>query len=115
MTPGSLFRTPFILQQLRKSQPTCDLKESVPEVQALYSSIHLSTFTMGKNAMTQSDAQRIQSSQVKSGGDMSSGGFAARAQSAGDRNANAAQGTTTQAQTTSGHGNTEARSSSCQK
>ncbi|PLB47561.1 hypothetical protein P170DRAFT_437393 [Aspergillus steynii IBT 23096] len=35
--------------------------------------------------MTQSDASRIQSSQAKGGGDMSSGGFAARAQSAGDR------------------------------
>jgi len=55
--------------------------------------------------MTKSDASRIQSSQVrvplpwqyrahrrasqaKSGSDMSSSGFAARAQSAGDRNAN---------------------------
>ncbi|KAI4943335.1 hypothetical protein J4E91_009534 [Alternaria rosae] len=39
--------------------------------------------------MGQSDASRIQSANAKSGGDMSSGGFAARAQSAGDRNANA--------------------------
>ncbi|USP79665.1 hypothetical protein yc1106_06939 [Curvularia clavata] len=40
------------------------------------------------NSMTQSDASRIQSSQALGGKDMSSGGFAARAQSAGDRNAN---------------------------
>ncbi|KIW51742.1 hypothetical protein PV05_10428 [Exophiala xenobiotica] len=49
------------------------------------------------NQMTKSDASRIQSSQyrahrrasqAKSGSDMSSSGFAARAQSAGDRNAN---------------------------
>ncbi|KAK5459557.1 hypothetical protein LTS15_003686 [Exophiala xenobiotica] len=39
--------------------------------------------------MTKSDAARIQSSQAKSGGDMSSSGFPARAQGAGDRNANA--------------------------
>ncbi|KAF2852609.1 hypothetical protein T440DRAFT_466738 [Plenodomus tracheiphilus IPT5] len=37
--------------------------------------------------MTGSDAPRIQSSQAKGGKDMSSGGFAARAQSAGDKNA----------------------------
>ncbi|GAB7339548.1 hypothetical protein MBLNU457_6158t1 [Dothideomycetes sp. NU457] len=41
--------------------------------------------------MTQADASRIQSGQAKSGGDMTSSGFAARAQAAGDRNA-AAQG-----------------------
>ncbi|KAK4704230.1 hypothetical protein P7C70_g1986, partial [Phenoliferia sp. Uapishka_3] len=41
---------------------------------------------MPSNQMTQSDASRIQSSQAKSGGDMSSSGFAGRAQSAGDRN-----------------------------
>jgi hypothetical protein len=57
------------------------------------------------NQMTKDDASRIQSTQVtltieltisistncsqaKSGGDMSSGGFAARAQGAGDKNAN---------------------------
>ncbi|KAK5212296.1 hypothetical protein LTR47_007155 [Exophiala xenobiotica] len=39
--------------------------------------------------MTKSDAARIQSSQAKSGGDMSSSGFPARAQGAADRNANA--------------------------
>tara|TARA_R110002003_G_scaffold86_1_gene7094 strand:+ start:12623 stop:12868 length:246 start_codon:yes stop_codon:yes gene_type:complete len=56
-------------------------------------------------SMTQSDASRVQSSQVsfgfmfassivdialkaRGGGDMSSSGFASRAQSAGDRNAN---------------------------
>ncbi|KAI4641450.1 uncharacterized protein J4E79_011657 [Alternaria viburni] len=39
--------------------------------------------------MTKEDAGRIQSTQAKSGGDMSSGGFAARAQGAGDKNANA--------------------------
>ncbi|KAF2793387.1 hypothetical protein K505DRAFT_305920 [Melanomma pulvis-pyrius CBS 109.77] len=42
--------------------------------------------------MTQSDASRIQSSQTRSGGDMSSSGFAARAQSAGDRNQNSGLG-----------------------
>ncbi|KAF1828954.1 hypothetical protein BDW02DRAFT_602969 [Decorospora gaudefroyi] len=39
-------------------------------------------------AMTSSDASRIQSSQALGGKDMSSGGFAARAQSAGRKNAN---------------------------
>ncbi|KAI4913068.1 uncharacterized protein J4E92_009940 [Alternaria infectoria] len=43
----------------------------------------------GSAPMSQSDASRIQSANAKSGGDMSSGGFAARAQGAGDRNANA--------------------------
>ncbi|KAL8828947.1 MAG: hypothetical protein Q9191_002295 [Dirinaria sp. TL-2023a] len=38
--------------------------------------------------MTKEDASRIQSTQAKSGGDTSKGGFAARAQSAGDRNTN---------------------------
>ncbi|KHN98481.1 Seed maturation protein [Metarhizium album ARSEF 1941] len=38
------------------------------------------------NPMTKSDAARVQSSQAKNGGDMSSAGFAARAQAAGDRN-----------------------------
>ncbi|OAL07058.1 hypothetical protein IQ06DRAFT_341823 [Phaeosphaeriaceae sp. SRC1lsM3a] len=43
----------------------------------------------GKSSpMTQEAAQRIQSSQATGGKDMSSGGFAAGAQSAGDRNAN---------------------------
>ncbi|KAI0869559.1 hypothetical protein GGS24DRAFT_505670 [Hypoxylon argillaceum] len=41
------------------------------------------------NAMTPSAASHIQSTQAKSGGDMSSGGFSARAQSAGARNENA--------------------------
>jgi hypothetical protein len=61
-----------------------------------------------KGQMTQSDASRIQSSQVcwksdsipstdtrlqaQGGKDMSSEGFAARAQSAGDRNVNANSG-----------------------
>ncbi|KAI0005247.1 hypothetical protein F4779DRAFT_52334 [Xylariaceae sp. FL0662B] len=44
---------------------------------------------MPESKMSKSDASRIQSSQAKSGGDMTSGGFAARAQSAGDRNQNA--------------------------
>ncbi|CAF9904685.1 MAG: hypothetical protein GOMPHAMPRED_002916 [Gomphillus americanus] len=39
-------------------------------------------------AMTKSDSSRVQSSQAKGGKDMSSSGFAARAQSAGDRNGN---------------------------
>ncbi|KAF7946150.1 hypothetical protein EAE96_009153 [Botrytis aclada] len=38
--------------------------------------------------MTKEDASRIQSTQAQGGKDMSSLGFAARAQSAGDRNAN---------------------------
>ncbi|KAK8118262.1 uncharacterized protein PG998_006543 [Apiospora kogelbergensis] len=38
--------------------------------------------------MTPSAASGIQSSQAKSGGDMSSGGFAARAQGAGAHNEN---------------------------
>ncbi|KAL5614916.1 hypothetical protein BROUX41_004994 [Berkeleyomyces rouxiae] len=42
---------------------------------------------MTKGSMTQSDASRIQSSQARAGNDMSSGSFASRAQSAGDRNA----------------------------
>ncbi|KAJ4394845.1 hypothetical protein N0V93_004065 [Gnomoniopsis smithogilvyi] len=42
-----------------------------------------------KTQMSQADASRIQSSNAKSGGDMSSGGFAARAQSAAAHNANA--------------------------
>ncbi|KAI8942099.1 hypothetical protein NX059_000194 [Plenodomus lindquistii] len=40
-------------------------------------------------SMTRSDASRIQSSQAKGGKDMSSKGFAARAQSAADKNAGA--------------------------
>ncbi|KAF8848937.1 hypothetical protein BDZ45DRAFT_753292 [Acephala macrosclerotiorum] len=46
----------------------------------------------GKNDMTKSDSSRIQSSQATNGRDMSSNGFASRAQSAGDRNANANPG-----------------------
>ncbi|CAK7199183.1 hypothetical protein SEUCBS139899_001856 [Sporothrix eucalyptigena] len=42
------------------------------------------------NQMSQSDASRIQSTQAKAGRDMSSGGFAARAQSAAANNANTA-------------------------
>ncbi|ATZ49521.1 hypothetical protein BCIN_04g06580 [Botrytis cinerea B05.10] len=38
--------------------------------------------------MTKDDASRIQSTQAQGGKDMSSSGFAARAQGAGDRNAN---------------------------
>ncbi|KAF2086178.1 hypothetical protein K490DRAFT_67099 [Saccharata proteae CBS 121410] len=40
------------------------------------------------NPMTPSDASRIQSANAKSGQDMGSGGFAARAQGAGARNEN---------------------------
>ncbi|KAJ7055577.1 hypothetical protein C8F01DRAFT_1158658 [Mycena amicta] len=43
-----------------------------------------------KSSMTKGDSQRIQSSQAKGGRDMSSSGFASRAQSAGDRAQNAA-------------------------
>jgi hypothetical protein len=42
--------------------------------------------------MTQDDASRIASTQAQGGKDMSSGGFAARAQSAGDTNAKQASG-----------------------
>ncbi|PYI10958.1 hypothetical protein BO78DRAFT_393488 [Aspergillus sclerotiicarbonarius CBS 121057] len=43
---------------------------------------------MPSHQMSKSDASRIQSTQAQAGKDMSSGGFAARAQSAADRNAN---------------------------
>ncbi|KAK2616527.1 hypothetical protein QQS21_000570 [Conoideocrella luteorostrata] len=43
---------------------------------------------MPQNQMTKEDSQRIQSSQATGGRDMSSGGFAARAQAAGDRSQN---------------------------
>ncbi|KAM7202974.1 hypothetical protein V8F20_004221 [Naviculisporaceae sp. PSN 640] len=43
----------------------------------------------GDNKMTQGDASRIQSSNAKSGGDTGKDSFPARAQSAGDKNANA--------------------------
>ncbi|RAL13348.1 uncharacterized protein BO97DRAFT_423556 [Aspergillus homomorphus CBS 101889] len=42
------------------------------------------------NPLTKDDSARIQSTQARGGGDMSSGGFAARAQAAGDRYANMA-------------------------
>ncbi|KAK2013662.1 hypothetical protein LZ32DRAFT_657751 [Colletotrichum eremochloae] len=42
--------------------------------------------------MTKEDASRIQSTQAQGGKDMSPGGFAARAQGAADRNANANAG-----------------------
>ncbi|KAI9047825.1 hypothetical protein LZ554_008533 [Drepanopeziza brunnea f. sp. 'monogermtubi'] len=45
------------------------------------------------NSMSKDDAARIQSTQAKSGADMSSAGFAARAQGAGDRAANNASTT----------------------
>ncbi|KAJ3282262.1 hypothetical protein HK104_010983 [Borealophlyctis nickersoniae] len=44
------------------------------------------------NPMTTSDSSRIQSSQAKAGHDTGAGSFAARAQSAGARNANAGKG-----------------------
>ncbi|CAG8960635.1 hypothetical protein HYFRA_00013513 [Hymenoscyphus fraxineus] len=40
--------------------------------------------------MTKEDSSRIQSTQAKGGNDMTSTGFAARAQGAADRNTNAA-------------------------
>ncbi|KAJ6120159.1 hypothetical protein N7523_004439 [Penicillium sp. IBT 18751x] len=40
----------------------------------------------GNHGMSKSDSGRVQSSQAKGGGNMSSGGFASRAQAAGDRN-----------------------------
>ncbi|CZT51909.1 uncharacterized protein RSE6_13133 [Rhynchosporium secalis] len=44
------------------------------------------------NQMSKQDAARVQSTQAKGDKDMSSNGFAARAQSAGDKNANASGG-----------------------
>ncbi|KAK4574786.1 hypothetical protein LTR86_001628 [Recurvomyces mirabilis] len=44
---------------------------------------------MSGNKMSQTDAARIQSAEAKSGNDA---GFASRAQSAGDRNANTSSG-----------------------
>ncbi|KAI0168766.1 hypothetical protein BJ166DRAFT_263526 [Pestalotiopsis sp. NC0098] len=67
---------------------------------------------MPKHEMTKSDSERIQSTQAKSGGDMSSGGFGARAQSAGDRNA--AQGGQTQGNGAAG-GNTQGNQASGKK
>ncbi|KAH7349236.1 hypothetical protein BKA66DRAFT_431659, partial [Pyrenochaeta sp. MPI-SDFR-AT-0127] len=45
-----------------------------------------------RNQMSKSDASRIQSSQAKGGKDTGTGSFAARAQSAGDINANVGAG-----------------------
>ncbi|KAL7619463.1 hypothetical protein AAE478_010002 [Parahypoxylon ruwenzoriense] len=50
---------------------------------------------MDRNSMSKSDSSRIQSSQAKAGRDMSSGGFAARAQSAADRHGAASGGQAT--------------------
>ncbi|KAI1469088.1 uncharacterized protein F4812DRAFT_319074 [Daldinia caldariorum] len=47
---------------------------------------------MGKTEMSKSDSSRIQASQARGGGDMSSKGFASRAQAAGDRHQSAASG-----------------------
>lgn len=44
---------------------------------------------MSSNQTSKSDAQRIQSTQATGGKDTGAGSFAARAQSAGDKNANA--------------------------
>jgi len=44
--------------------------------------------------MTKADLSRIQSSQAKAGRDMTSSGFAARAQGAGDKNSDATSGAT---------------------
>ncbi|QPG97924.1 hypothetical protein C2857_007039 [Epichloe festucae Fl1] len=44
---------------------------------------------MPEHKMSKADASRIQSGQARNGGDMSSSGFASRAQAAGDRNAQA--------------------------
>ncbi|PNP38657.1 hypothetical protein TGAMA5MH_09383 [Trichoderma gamsii] len=46
---------------------------------------------MPKNEMAKGDSSRIQSTQAQGGKDMSSSGFAARAQSAADTAQNAAQ------------------------
>ncbi|PYH71856.1 uncharacterized protein BO88DRAFT_403153 [Aspergillus vadensis CBS 113365] len=53
---------------------------------------------MPSNQMSKSDASRIQSTQAQGGKDMSSGGFAARAQGAADRNANVAASSTRSSQ-----------------
>lgn len=46
----------------------------------------------GNTPMTKQAAGRIQATQARADADMSKGGFAARAQGAGDRNANANAG-----------------------
>ncbi|KAF2003043.1 hypothetical protein P154DRAFT_429674 [Amniculicola lignicola CBS 123094] len=48
--------------------------------------------TTKSNPMTKSDSSRIQSTQAKGGKDTGAGSFSARAQSAGDKNANTNQG-----------------------
>ncbi|OIW24976.1 hypothetical protein CONLIGDRAFT_77103 [Coniochaeta ligniaria NRRL 30616] len=68
---------------------------------------------MPRHEMTKSDSSRVQSSQAKSGGDISSGGFAARAQAAGDRWA-ASQTTRASSQTTRASGFTGGTSGSNQ-
>ncbi|KAK4109179.1 hypothetical protein N656DRAFT_760266 [Canariomyces notabilis] len=64
-----------------------------------------------KNEMTKSDSSRIQSTQARSGGDMGASGFAARAESAGDRNAASQAGSGSQG-TGSGQGSTGSGASS---
>ncbi|KAK5096707.1 hypothetical protein LTR70_002923 [Exophiala xenobiotica] len=58
-----------------------------------------------KTEMSKGDSQRIQSSQATGSKDMSSSGFAARAQSAGDRNSAGSGGNSQQ-----GGGNTSGNS-----
>ncbi|OAL49835.1 hypothetical protein IQ07DRAFT_644118 [Pyrenochaeta sp. DS3sAY3a] len=53
-----------------------------------------STSGSSKGSMTKADSERIQSTQAKGGNDVGAGSFAAKAQSAGDRNAAAGAGTT---------------------
>ncbi|KAE8418958.1 hypothetical protein BDV36DRAFT_252709 [Aspergillus pseudocaelatus] len=57
--------------------------------------------------MSKEDASRIQSGQARGGHDMSSGGFASRAQAAANRNANVASQAQTQSKP-SGAGYTQA-------
>ncbi|KAK5215075.1 hypothetical protein LTR72_011846 [Exophiala xenobiotica] len=58
--------------------------------------------------MSKGDSQRIQSSQAKGGKDMSSSGFASRAQSAGDRNS-AGSGGNNQQGSVNTRGNSDGR------
>ncbi|KAK4231906.1 hypothetical protein QBC38DRAFT_464861 [Podospora fimiseda] len=55
--------------------------------------------------MTKSNSSRIQSSQAKNNCDMSSGGFASRAQSAGDRNMSGSSGSSGSQKSSTGSNN----------
>ncbi|KAK3678145.1 hypothetical protein LTR78_002241 [Recurvomyces mirabilis] len=67
---------------------------------------------MSGNKMTQNDAARIQSAKAKSGNDA---GFVSRAQSAGDRNANAGAGSNQQGGKSGGSSNSNSSNSNSSK